>query len=606
MKILGINSVYHEKSAALIVDGRVCWAVEEERYNRIKHGSEALIDNSHELPVQSIRSCFEQGNLKPAELDAICFSFEPELRRQGWQEDPYAQPGNWGHPAGEQKFLASVQKVQDVLSELLQIDVAPRFHWVPHHLAHAASTYYPSHFDSACILVVDGIGETATALMAHGDGLQIHGVQNVLMPHSIGFLWEKFSKFLGFSEYDACKVMGLAGYGNPYTYKEHFRKFLRYDGKRDLHVDNHVMQFRQPNCDSLQELFGPIASSGAPGHSQKSRDIAATLQAETNEILLGMAKYLHSQHPCDALCLAGGVALNCTSNWVVKEQGPFQKIYIPSSPNDAGTAVGAALHYYFNQHEYGQTPGQTTHRPPSRPAAGVMPHPYTGPEFTDEQILRVLKAQRRPFRKSADVAKEAAGFIGSGKVLGWFQGSMEWGPRALGNRSLLADPRDRNMREVLNRKVKHREIFRPFAPSVLEEQASDWFELGKSSESYRYMLYACPVLKDKQDKIPAVVHIDGSARVQTVARELTPKFHQLITYFYELTGVPMVLNTSFNDSEPIVCTPQDALNTFNKTRIDVLVLGEYIVERNELRDNLHREDASGRLGSSQVHELQET
>lgn len=607
MNILGINSAYHENSAALIVDGQVRCAVEEERFNRIKHATEARVDNPHELPIESIRYCLEQGNLQPADLDAICFSFDPELRRQGWAIDPYALPNDWGHPEGEATFYNALLKVPAAVSDLLQMDLASRFHWVPHHMAHAASAYYPSTFDPAGILVIDGIGEDATALLAYGQGTQIEIIQRISMPNSLGFLWEKFSKFLGFSEYDASKVMGLAGYGNPETYRAHFAEFLRYNGDGTFFVDNDLLQFRRPNFDRLLAQFGPIDRLDAPGQSQKGRDIAATLQSVTNDILLALATHLHAQHPSDALCMAGGVVLNCTSNWFVKEEGPYQQVYIPSAPNDAGTAIGAALYHYYTQpsatimhhgtghaimhHGTGHAMvddgmghgviNNGTGQPPSVRTVAVMPHPYTGPSFDDADFLQLLEKQPRPYRKSANVAQEAAALIAGGKIVAWFQGAMELGPRALGNRSLLADPRNANMREVLNRKVKHREIFRPFAPSVLEEHAGDWFEIGKFSESYRYMLYACPVHEAKINQIPAVVHIDDTARIQTVAREINPIYHQLISHFHVLTGVPLVLNTSFNDSEPIVCTPQDALNTFNKTQIDVLVLGDYIVEREQ-------------------------
>ena len=575
MRILGLNSAFHENSAALIVDGQVICAVEEERFNRIKHGSSARVDNPHELPAQSIRYCLEQGKLQASDLDAVCFGFDPELRLREWRPDPYALADDWGHPEGEQTFYNNLLKIPGTLSELLGTDLSSRFRWVPHHMAHAASAFYPSNFDKAAILVVDGIGEDATALLAFGDGARIESLQHIPMPNSLGFLWEKFSKFLGFSEYDASQVMGLAGYGNPDIYREHFSRFLQYNADGTFNVNNDVLQFRQPNCDSLVKLFGALDGHTAPCRGQKGRDIAATLQAVTNEIILALAAHLYAQRPCDSLCLAGGVALNCRTNWIVKEQGPFQNVYIPSAPHDAGTAIGAALCFHYNQ-----TERAAAGLAPASRATSVMPHPYTGPSFTDEEIEEILGAQPLPVRKSSDVAKEVAELISAGNIVAWFQGGMELGPRALGNRSLLGDPRDRNVREVMNRKVKHRELFRPFAPSVLEEVADEWFEIGKPSESARYMLFACPVPEDKRERIPAVIHVDDTARVQTVSKDLNPKFHELISRFYEITGVPMLLNTSFNDSEPIVCTPQDALNTFNKTRIDVLVLGNYMVRRN--------------------------
>lgn len=575
MKILGINSAYHETAAALIVDGQVHCAVEEERFNRYKHGTQARIDNPDEMPVQAIRYCLEQGNLCGEDLDAVSFSFDLALRQKMWQPDPYGQPGDWGHPEGEQIFQSGLARVPDIISEILNTDILARFHWVPHHLAHAASTYYPAGFDEANILVADGIGEHATTLLGYGTGTQIKECQHFFLPNSLGFLWEKISKFLGFSEYDAAKVMGLAGYGNSQTYKKEFSQIISYDSNGNFQINNDIIQFRQPHFERLMTLFGPIENNGGAGSSQKSQDIAATLQIITNEIMLGLAKHLYNIHPCQALCLAGGVALNCQANWVIKEQGPYEHIYIPSAPHDGGIAIGAGLYTYYNTLSLKAAQTQAL----AKTTKTVMPHPYTGPAFDDETIYEFLQAQNIDFRHSTNVAKEAAQFVFEGKIVGWFQGGLEFGPRALGNRSLLADPRDYQMRETLNYKVKHREPFRPFSPSVLEEEAHNWFELGKPSESYRYMLFACPAKKDKAKQIPAVLHIDGTGRVQTVNKQINPKYHALISHFATLSGVPMVLNTSFNDSEPIVCTPQDAFNTFCKTKIDVLILGNYIIER---------------------------
>jgi len=367
----------------------------------------------------------------------------------------------------------------------------------------------------------------------------------------------------------------------PETYRAAFEQIVAYEGQGSFTIHNDIVQFRKPDFEELETLFGTVDRSGEPGHNQKACDIAATLQEVTNNIMLGLANYLHQQHPCNALCLAGGVALNCQTNWIIKEQGPYQHLYIPTAPHDGGTAIGAALHTYYNQFiALGHTSSY------SHNTKDIMTTPYSGPRYQDAEILSCLRAQDRDFQKSDNVAVEAARMIADGKIVAWFQGSMELGPRALGNRSLLADPRDPNVREILNRKVKHREIFRPFAPSVLEEHSADWFEMGKFSESYRYMLYACPVRPDKLDRIPAVIHIDNTARVQTVHKDVNPRYHELISHFHMLTGVPLVLNTSFNDSEPIVCSPQDALNTFNKTRIDVLILGDYIIERHDVGPNI--------------------
>lgn len=572
MNLLGINSVYHETAAALIMDGQVCSAVEEERFNRRKHGAEATVHNPDELPVESIRYCLKQAHLRGNDLDAVCFSFNPNLRQQEWQADPYALPGDWGHPEGEKIFQTRLSKIPEAISELLQFDVTDRFHWVSHHLAHAASAFYPAGFGQANILVADGIGEYATTLLATGENHRINALKHFYYPNSIGFLWEKFSKFLGFSEYDAAKVMGLAGYGNAEIYRQSFEQIISYhDGS--FEINDQVLQFRQPAMDGLLELFGPIDYQRSPGHSQKSRDLAATLQDITNAIRLGLANHLYQLHPCEALCLAGGVALNCQGNQIIKEQSAYQQVYIPPASHDAGTALGAALYTYYHSVAGKQ-------RKPGNSVV-VMPNPYTGPNFTDEEILSFLQTQPVSFRASSHVTEEAAQYLAQGKIVGWFQGRMELGPRALGNRSLLADPRHRNIRVVLNEKVKHREEFRPFAPSVLEEYASDWFEIGKPSESYRFMLFACPVKPDKVNQIPAVIHVDNTARAQLVSRTVNPKYHELISHFAKLTGVPMVLNTSFNDCEPIVCTPQDAFHTFCNTMIDVLVMGNYLIERKE-------------------------
>lgn len=418
--------------------------------------------------------------------------------------------------------------------------------------------------------MADGIGEYSTTLLAYGEGNKIKSLKKIYFPDSMGFLWEKMSKFLGFSEYDACKVMGLAGYGNPLKYRKELSHIVQLDGEGAFSVNGDVIRFREENFDSLQAVFGDFDTS-TPGLTEKHKDIAAALQDITNQIILSLAQNVHEQYPCDALCMAGGVSLNCQSNWIVKEKGPFDRLFIPSGAHDAGTAIGAALYHYYNSNgSNGSNNSNSTQSSHS---------PYLGPTFSDTEIEQILKAKNIQARKSDQVEAETAQLIADGKIVAWFQGPMEFGPRALGNRSLLADPSNPNIREIMNVKVKHREVFRPFAPSVLEEEGPEWFELGKPSESLYYMLFACPVKQDKIDKIPAVIHVDNTARVQLVSRQINPKYHRLISEFHQLTGVPIVLNTSFNDSEPIVCMPTDALATFAKTCIDVLVLGNYIIER---------------------------
>jgi carbamoyltransferase len=574
MNVLGINSVYHELSAALVVDGKVVAAVEEERFNRRKHGKPANVDNPHLLPTQSIDFCLRVAGIDAQQLDAVCYSFDPVTRQRTFRLDKLSRKGDWGSREGEETFLNCLDKVPRELSEFLGRDVTRCFHWIPHHLAHAASAYYPSGFDDAAILVVDGIGEHASTIMAAGRGKSIKWLRDIQYPHSLGFLWEKMSKFLSFSEYDACKVMGLAGYGDAAAVNGSFNTFLKInpDG---FQLDPEVLEFRLDSFRQLEKKLGKMRRDSDPLEDRHAH-IAAALQTNTNQVILKLVEDLYEKCPSDALCLAGGVALNCTTNWLVKEKGPFRYVYIPPAPHDAGTAIGAALYVYFVE----ANSGAVTH-----PSTEVMDTAFLGPEYSDEEIAAFLQAENIPAERRDDIAHDVASLIAEGKVVGWFQGRMEFGPRALGNRSLLADPRDRETRERLNRKVKHREDFRPFAPSVIEERCADWFEVGRQTQSHAYMLIACPVKPDKLDLIPAVVHVDATARVQVVTQKQNPKYHRLISHFEKMTGVPLVLNTSFNDSEPIVCSPGDALNTFRGTEIDALALGNYLIRRSNGRNN---------------------
>lgn len=564
MRILGINSAYHESSATLLVDGQVVAAAEEERFSRIKHGKPARVDNADDLPLASIQYCLESAAVTLEDLDGIAFSFDPELRARNFILDDKTEAGNWGTEQGEETFLSRLRSVPDALTTHFG-GSEQRLTFVPHHLSHAASSFYPSRFEDASILVVDGIGEAACTLLARGDKNGITILREEPFPHSIGFVWEKISQYLGFSEYDACKVMGLAAYGDASKFKDSFSKLMRVKSDGGYVVDKATANFRLPDFERLEALFGPARKPDTPLESHHY-DVAASLQASTDEALLALAKELRQQVDSNNLCLAGGVALNCVSNMVLKEAGLFSNIFIPSAPHDAGTAIGAALELY--------------HRVGGR-ANVASDTPYLGPEYDDASIIAAYEAAQLSPKVSSSPALHAAQMIADGKIVAWFQGRMEFGPRALGNRSLLADPRTLMTREMLNVKVKHRETFRPFAPSVLAEPAGEWFELGEPSASYDFMLFACQAAAGRGDKIPAVLHEDGTARVQLVHRERNPAFYELISHFADLTGVPMVLNTSFNDSEPIVCTPADAIATFKKTRIDALFIGSRFVTRED-------------------------
>ena len=551
MNILGINCVYHESAAALLLDGELVAAVEEERFNRIKHGKEADFDNPHQFPERAIRFCLKHAGLTAADIDHVAYSFDPKMRRKQYRAE-------WWDPRLEETFRLRLGQVGGAIDELLGRSLGPRLHFVPHHMAHAASAYFPSGFDRAAILTIDGIGETAGSSLAKATGHHIQTVETFEYPHSIGFLWEVFSGYLGFSHYDASKVMGLAAYGNPEVYRQQFLSILRTD-EVNYGVAEEYLGFNPGGLARMQAMFGPPRGEDAeilPRHA----DMAAALQAATDAAVTALVRRVKHRVPFDNLCLAGGVALNCVTNDLVRRSGEFSNVFIPSAPHDAGTAVGAALAVHCAKQK----------RPPQRGYST----PYLGPAFKRRDILAAVKSAGLTARQSKSPARDAADMIADGKIVAWFQGRMEFGPRALGNRSLLADPRRPDMRDILNQKVKHREDFRPFAPSVLAEHADEWFEVGAHSASHEFMLFACPVKPERRDLIPAVLHKDGTARVQIVSRKSNPRFHELISRFHAKTGVPIVVNTSFNDSEPIVCGPTDAIVTFRKSGIDALFMDD--------------------------------
>lgn len=555
MNVLGINSVYHESAAAILVDGRLIAAVEEERFNRIKHGKQADFDNPHQLPERAIRFCLTQAGLTADDIDHVAYSFDPKMRRAQYRPE-------WWDPRLEETFRLRLTQVRGAIEDLLGRSLGARLHFVPHHLAHAASAYFPSGFDRAAVLTVDGIGETAGSSLATAYGSRIETIETFEHPHSIGFVWEVFSDYLGFSHYDASKVMGLAAYGDPAVYREAFHSILRAD-EVNYGVAPEILGVSPERFARMEAIFGPPREGDAeilPRHA----DMAAALQAATDAAVMALVRRIKHRVPVENLCLAGGVALNCVTNDVVKRSGEFAHVFIPSAPHDAGTATGAAFAVHAAKDK----------TPPQRGYAT----PYLGPAFKRREILAAVESSGLTARQSKSPARDAAHMIADGKIVAWFQGRMEFGPRALGNRSLLADPRRPDMRDILNQKVKHREDFRPFAPSVLAEHADDWFELGARATSHEFMLFACPVKPDRRDQIPAVVHKDGSARVQVVSRKSNPRFHELISCFYAKTGVPMVINTSFNDSEPIVCTPMDAIVTFRKSGIDALVMDDVVLK----------------------------
>ena len=553
--VLGINCVYHESAAALLVDGKLVAAVEEERFNRIKHGKEANFDNPHQIPERSIRYCLKAAGLTARDIDYVGYSFDPKRRKKSYRPD-------WWDPRFEETFQFRIGQVPAVIDEYFGRPLGKKLHFVSHHLAHAASAYFPSGFDRAAILTIDGIGETAGASLAKGVGTKVKEIEIFDYPHSMGFLWEVFSSYLGFSHYDASKAMGLAAYGNPEVFREKFQLIFRSENE-NFGIAQGFLGMTPESHEKVVALFGPPRYEDDP-FEPRHGDIAAALQEATDAAVMALVRRIKRLVPFENLCLAGGVGLNCVANEAVLKSGEFTNLFIPSAPHDAGTAIGAAFAIH----------AETQKTPPQRGYST----PYLGPSFNKREIAAAIKVSGLKARRSKSPARDAAKLIADGKIVAWFQGRMEFGPRALGNRSLLADPRRAEMRDILNQKVKHREDFRPFAPSVLAEHADDWFDIGPRSASHEFMLFTPRVLADKLSRIPAVVHKDGSARVQLVSRKLNPRYHELISAFHKLTGVPIVINTSFNDSEPIVCTPTDAIVTFRKSGIDALVIDDMILE----------------------------
>jgi carbamoyltransferase len=562
MYILGINSAYHESSACLLRDGELVAAAEEERFTRKKHAKAADIDNPDELPLNAIRYCLEAGGIGIEHVEKIGFSINPIKRLENKAIKDITVDGSWGSPSGEDKFFQQLSLVPQKLGDM---GFNGEFIWVDHHLCHAASAFYLSPFDEAAVISVDGIGEVSSTVLAYGQGNDFNILRETNYPASLGFLWEKLSKFLGFTEYDACKVMGLAAYGDPERYAREFKRLVNIISDGNFEMDNNILRFRKEDYSALEQLFHIKKRERHQELASSHRDIAASLQKITDEVMFCITKYLYEKTQSSNLCMAGGVALNCTTNRLIYELGRFSNLYIQPAANDAGTAIGAALFIWH-------TLCGDRHR-------NIMNHAYLGPSFSDHQVMETLEENKIVYERIDDIEKMVAQLLSQSHIVGWFQGAMEVGPRALGNRSLLADPRKPDIRNILNEKVKHREDFRPFAPSVLLEEAHEWFHIQKSTYASDFMLIAYPVRDAVINKIPSVVHADLTSRIQTVRKETNERYHKLISEFFKITGVPLVLNTSFNDSEPIVCTPQHAIDTFMKTGIDYLAIGDFLIDK---------------------------
>jgi carbamoyltransferase len=572
MHTLGINAAFHDPAACLVSDGRVVAAAEEERFTHIKHGKRPVPFSTWELPYHAIDFCIRQAGLTLQDIHHVAYSFDPHLLlppdsgdcvpiplKLGRQKPPKGFDSVW-----DTLFLASMvhapghlcdgvpHHLQARLRGLCVDDLPFRWHYVAHHLAHAASAFHASPFSRAAILTLDGRGEKATTGYAIGHGNQIDWLGQVNLPHSLGLLYEAVTDYLGFlHSCDEYKVMALASYGQPKYLKE-FRDIVRL-GDNGQYTIGEL---------KLTERCGPARLRGSE-IEQRHYDLASSLQVVLEETVLELARFLHEKSHESDLCLAGGVALNCVMNARLRDDGPFNRIWVQPAAGDAGTALGAAL--WVDAQERGVQDRHYT-----------MHHAYLGPAYNDAEIEEFLRWTKVPRRHLKNIAEETAAILAQDKIIGWFQGRMEFGPRALGARSILASPLHADMQARLN-EIKDREDFRPVAPVVLEEEAGKWFvDAGVSP----FMLFVHQVQPDKVKKIPAVRHVDGTARIQTINHEQCPRYHGLLKAFYALTGVPVLVNTSFNTrGEPIVCTPRDAVECFWTSPLDALVIGSYLLEK---------------------------
>jgi len=608
MIILGINAYHGDAAAALIRDGRLVAAAEEERFNRIKH--------SAGFPSAAIRWCLEEAGINITDVDHVGISRDPSAhlhkkilfaatraakqvslgRIRGTEivetleTTSASENGNSnGRGAGVlqqvRDRLQNAARVRDLKDELAKLFAVPKaklraeFHNIEHHRAHLASAFYVSPFDHAALLSIDGFGDFISTMWASGAGNSIEILGQVEYPHSTGIVYTATTQFLGFPHYgDEGKVMGLAPYGKP-RFIDEFRDILRTEegGRFQLNLDyfrHHAegveMTWDQGSpvigrifTDEFARSFGPARRPEDP-ITDRERDLAASLQLRLEEVGFHILNHLYETTGLTDLGLAGGVAYNSVMNGKILLNTPFKRIFVQPAAGDSGTAIGVCYEIYN---------GQLKHK-----RGEAMSGAYTGPEFTAEEIKTAIENVKFTSELYSDeeVTKRAARDIADGLVVGWFQGKMEFGPRALGNRSIVVDPRRAAMKDILNERIKKREPFRPFAPSILEEFVAEYFEQSHPAPT---MLMVYQIREEKRSQVPAVTHVDGSGRLQTVTREVNDRYYQLIFEFNELTGVPIILNTSFNENEPIVCTPAEAVNCFLKTKMDVLYLGNYALRR---------------------------
>jgi len=565
---LGISCYYHDSAAALLKDGHVVSAVEEERFSRKKFDDD--------FPKMAIEWCLKDVNIKPEQINSVAFYDKPILKFDRLLDNYIGVA-----PRGLYSFLDTIPKwlhkrlwikseIKNALKGFKGEIIFPE-----HHLSHAAHTFYTSPFEDAAILTVDGVGEWSTTSFGYAKNNSITLTNDIRWPHSLGLFYSAFTYFLGFQVNEGeYKLMGLAAYGKPRFYDTILNNLIDVKSDGSIHLDMSYFAFTHDKVMTNQKfakLFGITPRKRDQKAEQIHYDIGTSAQKVLEEILLKMVNHVYEKTKIKNLCLGGGVALNGVANYRILKEGPFDNIHIPPSPGDAGSAVGCAQYLYYNYHKNSRIIEKDQSKV-------ISENVYVGPSYSNDEIKTFLDSNKISFEKleTKDLLIKTAKLISEGNIVGWYQGKMEWGPRALGCRSILADPREAQMKDILNEKIKHREAFRPFAPSILEEHVSEYFEIDRTSP---YMLMVAPV--KKPDDIPAVTHVDGTGRLQTVHRNANSLYYDLINEFYKITGIPVIINTSMNVmGEPIVNTPKQAYQMIVKTDMDYIVMGNYLVGKN--------------------------
>ena len=566
MYTLGISCYYHDSSAAILKDGKVIAAVEEERFSRKKFDDD--------FPKQAINWCLKESGISSKNLDSVAFYDKPVLKFERLLDNYIAVA-----PRGLYSFLDVIPKwlhkrlwVKGEISKHLK-DFNGEIIFPEHHMSHAAHAFFTSPFDEAAILTVDGVGEWTTASFGTAHDTTIKLTDDIRWPHSVGLFYSAFTYFLGFKVNEGeYKLMGLSAYGKPKYYDLIMENLVDVKNDGSIHLNMKYFSFTYDKVMTNQkfsDLFGIPPRKEDSKAEQIHYDIAASAQLVLEDILLKMVNHVHKKTGMVNLCFGGGVALNGVANYRILKDGPFENIHIPPSPGDGGSAVGCAQYLYYCHDKNKRMIEDNVER--------IKNNIFVGPSHSNDEIKSFLDINKIDYKflETNSLLQTVAKLIVEGNVVGWYQGKMEWGPRALGNRSIIADPRNVKMKDILNEKIKHRESFRPFAPCILEEYTSEYFDVDVSSP---YMLLVAPV--KKPEKIPAVTHVDGTARLQTVSKDINLLFYNLITEFHKITGVPVLINTSMNvRGEPIVDTPEQAYNMIVKTDMDYIVMGDYIIKK---------------------------